>query len=260
MAYPRTYLLLALLLGLLAPPSFAQESFWDKHVDPPLRTTTVTVYRDPSCNCCRLWMEHLSYHGFPVEDRPDSDMKGIKDRLGVPEGMRSCHTAVVDGYVIEGHVPALDIDRLLKERPSVRGLAVPGMVVGTPGMEHGPRKDPFTVLSFGEGTIAAKAEAKPAAKPSATEKPVAEKAEAKPETKPVAKPATDKAAAKPSATEKPVAEKAEAKLEAKPETKPVAKPEAKPEAKPAEKAPSEKGSPEKAPLSAPGIFHEYQNY
>ena len=107
----------------------------------------VTVYKDPSCGCCEKWVEYMSQSGFVVTAHDDSDRDGLKDHDGVPSGVRSWHTALVGSYVLEGHVPAGDVDRLLKEQPKVAGLAVPGMVMGSPGMEGGMSK-PYTVLAF----------------------------------------------------------------------------------------------------------------
>ena len=117
------------------------------------QAATYTMYRDPSCGCCVEWAEHVR-EGMAAEvittDHPD--MASLKDELGVPEALRSCHTMEVGGYVIEGHVPAADIARLLEERPAgVRGLAVPGMPVGSPGMEMGGRTQPYQVVAFGDG-------------------------------------------------------------------------------------------------------------
>ncbi len=108
---------------------------------------TITVYRDPNCGCCSKWIEHLIKHGFLVNDRKSDEMSEVKRGLGVPGKLESCHTGVVNGYVIEGHVPAADIKRLLKEKTKVAGLAVPGMPMGSPGME-GPRTDRYDVVSF----------------------------------------------------------------------------------------------------------------
>lgn len=108
---------------------------------------TITVYKDPSCGCCKNWIEHLIKHGYHVDAKDSPDMAQIKSTLGVPGGLKSCHTAVVDGYLIEGHVPAADIDRLLATKPKVKGLAVPGMPMGSPGME-GPTKQHYQVLAF----------------------------------------------------------------------------------------------------------------
>jgi len=107
----------------------------------------ITVYKDANCGCCKSWIEHLIKHGYRVEAKDSDDMTGIKRSLGVPEALTSCHTAVVNGYLIEGHVPAADIARLLKTKPKVAGLAVPGMPMGSPGME-GPRTQKYDVLSF----------------------------------------------------------------------------------------------------------------
>jgi hypothetical protein len=111
---------------------------------------SMTVYRDPSCGCCEAWAKQAQSHGFSVlvVDRPD--MPAIKRKHGVPEDLASCHTAMVAGYAIEGHVPFADVRRLLAEEPSgIRGLAVPGMPRGSPGMEvPDGAKDPFQVMAF----------------------------------------------------------------------------------------------------------------
>jgi hypothetical protein len=108
---------------------------------------TITVYKDPSCGCCKNWIEHLIKHGYRVDAKDTPDMAQIKSTLGVPADLRSCHTAVVEGYLIEGHVPAADIDRLLAAKPTVKGLAVPGMPMGSPGME-GAMKQRYQVIAF----------------------------------------------------------------------------------------------------------------
>jgi len=108
---------------------------------------TVTVYKSPTCGCCKKWVEHLRENGFEVVSHDVQDVTPIKERYGVTQALASCHTAVVDGYVVEGHVPASTIRRLLEERPEVVGIAVPGMPMGSPGME-GPRKDRYDVVSF----------------------------------------------------------------------------------------------------------------
>ena len=107
----------------------------------------MTVYKSPTCGCCGEWVKHIRASGFRVEATDIRDVAPIRRRYGVPEYLASCHTAVVDGYAIEGHVPASDILRLLRERPRVRGLAVPGMVAGSPGMEQGPPQ-PYATLAF----------------------------------------------------------------------------------------------------------------
>jgi hypothetical protein len=108
----------------------------------------VQVWKAPTCGCCKDWVRHLQANGFQVEVN-DTGNTAARSRLGVPMKMGSCHTALVRGYAIEGHVPARDILRLIKEQPSAVGLAVPGMPVGSPGMdgpEYGSRKDPYDVL------------------------------------------------------------------------------------------------------------------
>jgi hypothetical protein len=115
--------------------------------DPNPSQTKITVYKDPSCGCCKSWIEHLIKHGYAVDAKDTPAMTEVKRTLGIPDALTSCHTAVVNGYLIEGHVPAADIARLLKEKPKVAGLAVPGMVTGSPGME-GPSKQHYQVLSF----------------------------------------------------------------------------------------------------------------
>jgi hypothetical protein len=110
---------------------------------------TVSVYKDAGCGCCAKWIEHLEQHGFATTTNNVANMDEIKTKHGVPPHVRSCHTGIVAGYVIEGHVPAADVRRLLKERPAgVVGLAVPGMPVGSPGMEVGSRVQPYSVLAF----------------------------------------------------------------------------------------------------------------
>ena len=108
----------------------------------------IEVYRSPTCGCCSKWMAHLKENQFVIKDNVTEDMQAIRDKYGVPKNMASCHTALVDGYVIEGHVPAADIKKLLKIKPAVIGISVPGMPSGTPGMEMGGRKDPYKVVSF----------------------------------------------------------------------------------------------------------------
>jgi hypothetical protein len=108
----------------------------------------VTVYKDPSCGCCTKWVEHMRQNGFRVETHDTSGVDGVKDQAGVPGTTRSCHTGLVGGYAIEGHVPADVVRRLLREHPAdVAGLAVPGMVTGSPGME-GPAPRHYDVIAF----------------------------------------------------------------------------------------------------------------
>lgn len=109
---------------------------------------TVAVYMSPACGCCDEWQKHMRASGFRLETHKLGDVVPVKQKLGVPEQLWSCHTATVGGYVIEGHVPAADIRRLLAERANVKGLAVPGMVAGSPGMEQGAPQ-PYVTLAFG---------------------------------------------------------------------------------------------------------------
>jgi hypothetical protein len=107
----------------------------------------VQVFKEATCGCCSVWVEHLRRNGFAATSENVADMQTVKDIYKVPAQTRSCHTALVGGYVIEGHVPAAEIHRLLKEKPKVAGLAVPGMPIGSPGME-GPNGRPYDVLTF----------------------------------------------------------------------------------------------------------------
>jgi hypothetical protein len=114
----------------------------------------ITVYKSPYCGCCGAWVTHMKEHGHDVKTVEMEDLTAIKKMTGVPASLQSCHTAVVGGYVIEGHVPASDVARLLAEKPKARGLAVPGMPVGSPGME-GPNPEAYEVLVFqADGTAA----------------------------------------------------------------------------------------------------------
>ncbi|MBD0336226.1 MAG: DUF411 domain-containing protein [Cyanobacteria bacterium Co-bin13] len=108
----------------------------------------IVVYRDPNCGCCHQWITHLKTHDFQVTDQLWEDMTTLKQQYGIPDNLTSCHTAKVNGYVIEGHVPAEDIRRLIAEKPEVMGIAVPGMPVGSPGMESGNHRDAFSVVTF----------------------------------------------------------------------------------------------------------------
>lgn len=111
----------------------------------------ITVYKSPTCGCCTDWIKHMEDNGFKVVAKDVQNMHQIKQQAGLTPGLGSCHTAFVDGYVIEGHVPASDVKRLLEERPDARGLAVPGMPIGSPGMEVAGRpNDPYDVVLFRE--------------------------------------------------------------------------------------------------------------
>ena len=120
----------------------------------------LVVHKSPSCGCCGLWVEHMQQAGFQVEVRDTNALNPVKERLGVPDGKGSCHTAEVAGYVIEGHVPAEDVKRLLAQRPDAKGLVLPGMPLGSPGMETPDgRTEPYTVeLIADDGTTSAYAQ------------------------------------------------------------------------------------------------------
>jgi hypothetical protein len=108
---------------------------------------TIEVWKDPGCGCCTKWVDHLQAAGFKVRTHEVNDMNAARARNGVPQALGSCHTARVGGYALEGHVPAADIKRLLRERPKASGLAVPGMPLGSPGMEA-DRTQTYDVLLF----------------------------------------------------------------------------------------------------------------
>ena len=113
----------------------------------PSEAADIVVYKSPKCGCCAKWIDHLEDNGFSVEVHDERNMAPVKQHLAVPRHLQSCHTAEVSGYVVEGHVPADVIARMLRERPAINGLAVPGMPMGSPGME-GPRKDPYDVVAY----------------------------------------------------------------------------------------------------------------
>lgn len=136
----------ALTLGLgslLMGPALAGDSTESEAL-------VITTYRSPTCGCCHGWVEHMEAAGFEVNDVVTDDMAAVKQEHGIPEEMLSCHTSVVGDYVIEGHVPVDAVQRLLEEQPDVAGLALPGMPIGSPGMEFGDRVQPYTVLTFDE--------------------------------------------------------------------------------------------------------------
>jgi hypothetical protein len=125
----------------LAPVAFARTLF------AAAAPAVITVYKDPGCECCAKWVKHLSANGFVATVHDTADMDGIKKSMRVPTELQSCHTAVVGRYVIEGHVPADVIKKLLTSKEDVQGLAAPGMPMGSPGMEGG-RKDKFDIIAF----------------------------------------------------------------------------------------------------------------
>jgi hypothetical protein len=114
----------------------------------PAAKPVVTVYKSPTCGCCSKWIEHMQAGGFEVKAVDVEDIDLVKKTYGVPASAASCHTALVGGYVIEGHVPAESVSRLIREKPALAGIAVPGMPAGSPGMEVPGRKDAYSVISF----------------------------------------------------------------------------------------------------------------
>jgi hypothetical protein len=137
------HIFVAAFIGVLAAPSpivSAQSS----------GQPVMEVYKSPTCGCCSKWVEHVRQHGFTarVTDLDDRALDALKAKQGVPRTAQSCHTALISGYAIEGHVPAADVKRLLKEKPAVAGLAVAGMPVGSPGMEVPGRSQAYNVITF----------------------------------------------------------------------------------------------------------------
>jgi hypothetical protein len=110
----------------------------------------IEVYKSASCGCCKEWVKHLEANGFSVKARDVDNPSDYREKFGIPTEFGSCHSARVNGYALEGHVPAAEIKRLLAEKPKARGLAVPAMPMGSPGME-GPRSDPYDVLLVKDG-------------------------------------------------------------------------------------------------------------
>lgn len=132
----RRTLLQGALLGLLLPHAVS-------HAAQPV----IQVYKSSSCGCCEGWVAHLRENGFEVKAQDVPDPTAYREKFGVPKDLGSCHTGIVGGYALEGHVPAAEIKRLLAEKPKAKGLAVPAMPLGSPGME-GPRKDAYDVFLF----------------------------------------------------------------------------------------------------------------
>jgi len=145
MKYPiRTLMTVAAVLGLAACDGSSSSSSPTAPV-----TKEIVMYKSPACECCTGWAEHLRKAGFTVIENKREDMAAIKAQYGIPQKLESCHTAIIDGYIIEGHVPAADVKRLLKERPGVAGLTAPGMPMKSPGMQAvGQKPQGYDVLAF----------------------------------------------------------------------------------------------------------------
>ena len=153
---------LPLLAAALAAPRLVRAAPGTAGANPAAATATtaagtaatpVEIWKDPSCGCCHDWMEHMQAHGFSFTVH-DTGNNAVRAQLGLPQKLGSCHTALVGGYLIEGHVPASDVRALLKQKPKALGLAVPGMPVGSPGMDgevYGNRRDPYDVLLVERG-------------------------------------------------------------------------------------------------------------
>ena len=137
----RVPLVATLVVAILAVAAFVVRD--QQASDKP----AITVYKSPTCGCCTKWVVHLEENGFEVETTDMPNVTPMKQRLGLPQALSSCHTAVVGGYVVEGHVPADVIKRMLDEEPEIAGIAVPGMPIGSPGME-GPNPRPYDVIAF----------------------------------------------------------------------------------------------------------------
>lgn len=111
---------------------------------------SITMYKNPSCQCCDKWANYLEAEGFDVTVEVPQNLDMVKNELGLPYELGSCHTGVIGDYVVEGHVPAEDIRRLMEEKPDAKGISVPGMPIGSPGMEQGNRQEPYEVILFDE--------------------------------------------------------------------------------------------------------------
>lgn len=139
-----------LLLSLFLSSAFAADEYWQRDITGD--SYEITVYRSATCGCCKGWIDHLEEHNFEVTDLTVENVNPYKQKHGVPPRAASCHTAVVDGVVIEGHVPAQDIKRLLSSEHNIRLLAVPAMPSGTPGMDTpGAPKQDFKVYAVSNG-------------------------------------------------------------------------------------------------------------
>lgn len=136
-----TLALLAALAASLAAPVRASAAEASK---------TVTLYKNPQCGCCEEYAKYLRKNGFEVNVVASHDLSLINKEHGVPEALEGCHTSLIDGYVVEGHVPVASVNKLLTERPAIKGISLPGMPTGTPGM-GGPKTGPFTIYEIGPG-------------------------------------------------------------------------------------------------------------
>lgn len=129
------------------PPALPSEPTFHASTAEEVSEHVITVYHSPSCGCCYKWVDHLRENGFDVKEILMDDVRPVKVEHKLPRALGSCHTAVVDGYVVEGHVPADTIHRILSERPEITGVAVPGMPMGSPGME-GAYSEAYDIIAF----------------------------------------------------------------------------------------------------------------
>lgn len=142
--------LLLVSVGLLAACSQSESKNANSETG-NAEKVSFTMYKNEGCMCCTEWAKHMEANGYDVTEQPIDNLSAFKFTNKVPNDMGSCHTAIIDGYVVEGHVPAEDVDRLLKERPNAKGVAVPGMPIGSPGMENPNRPDDtYDVMIFQE--------------------------------------------------------------------------------------------------------------
>lgn len=144
---------IAVVVALIAGFYFfnTNDSGDDATAGDPAVLPVMTVYQSPTCGCCGKWIEHMEAAGFTVKTIEQADVSPVKSQYGLPRDLGSCHTAIVDGYVVEGHVPADLVKKMLREKAPMAGIAVPGMPIGSPGMEQGGRKDPYKVVAFYRG-------------------------------------------------------------------------------------------------------------
>lgn len=137
-----------LLLSAFAQATVADESILDQTTPALDKPAEMTVYRSPTCGCCGKWIDHMKKQGFVIKDIKSEDMAAIKRKLGIPKELESCHTALVEGLLVEGHVPSVDVKKAMQTKAKAAGLSAPGMPAGSPGMEMGGREDKFSVIAF----------------------------------------------------------------------------------------------------------------
>ena len=137
----RKTILIALIASVISGGAFGTGS--------AIAAEEVTLYKNPQCGCCEAYADHLRQNGFDVTVRPTHDLALMSRKAGIPDNLQGCHLAFVDDYVVSGHVPVATVKRLLTERPDVRGITLPGMPMGSPGMS-GVKSEPFTIYSIGE--------------------------------------------------------------------------------------------------------------